>query len=208
VASLMASRLATLSGRIEFVILRTGRSPPAALHLASRRRSSSRFQAGARMPGGDLHPSDHHACRRTSPPLRGGLVRHGVAAYLGHTHESRVVCSATVGLPAEKGTGTFWAKPPSGLAGKTYLSPFPRRLDKPAVAQRRSRAPLSASFLPASSCGFVVAPESGRPQGALGEDGPTREPPNGGDSEASAAAPPPLPTCSRWPPVRNRSWPS
>jgi len=75
VASLMASRLATLSGRIEFVILRTGRSPPAALHLASRRRSSSRFQAGARMPGGDLHPSDHHACRRTSrrrkPPDRG-----------------------------------------------------------------------------------------------------------------------------------------
>ena len=25
---------------------------------------------------------------------------------------------------AEKGTGTFWAKPPSGLPGKTYLSPF------------------------------------------------------------------------------------
>jgi hypothetical protein len=25
----------------------------------------------------------------------------------------------------EKGTGTFWAKPPSGLSGKTYLSPFP-----------------------------------------------------------------------------------
>jgi hypothetical protein len=24
----------------------------------------------------------------------------------------------------EKGTGTFWAKPPSGLPGKTYLSPF------------------------------------------------------------------------------------
>jgi formate C-acetyltransferase len=27
---------------------------------------------------------------------------------------------------AEKGTGAFWAKPPSGLSGKTYLSPFPR----------------------------------------------------------------------------------
>ena len=65
VASHMASRLATLLGRIEFVILRTGRSPPAALHLASRRRSCIRFQPGAPIPGGDLHPSDHHARRRT-----------------------------------------------------------------------------------------------------------------------------------------------
>jgi tetratricopeptide (TPR) repeat protein len=33
----------------------------------------------------------------------------------------------SLGVPeAEKGTGTFWAKPPSGLSGKTYLSPFPR----------------------------------------------------------------------------------
>jgi len=45
--------------RIEFVILRTGRSPPAASHPASRRRSCSRLQAGERMPGGDSHPSDH-----------------------------------------------------------------------------------------------------------------------------------------------------
>ena len=34
-------------GRIGFVILRTGRSPPVALHPASRRRSYSRLQAGA-----------------------------------------------------------------------------------------------------------------------------------------------------------------
>ena len=34
-----ASRLATTTGRIEFVILRTSRSPPVALHPASRRRS-------------------------------------------------------------------------------------------------------------------------------------------------------------------------
>jgi len=46
-------------GRIEFVILRTDRSPPAALHLASRRRSCSRLQAGERLPGEDLHLSDH-----------------------------------------------------------------------------------------------------------------------------------------------------
>ena len=54
-------------GRIEFVILQTGRSPPAALHHASLRRSGIRFQAGERLPGEDFHLSDyarfqtHHA---------------------------------------------------------------------------------------------------------------------------------------------------
>ena len=46
-----------LVGRIEFVNLRMDRSPPAALHPASWRRSCSRLQAGERIPGGDLHPS-------------------------------------------------------------------------------------------------------------------------------------------------------
>ena len=46
-------------GRIEFVILRTGRSPPAALHHASLRRSCIRLQAGERFPGEDLHLSDY-----------------------------------------------------------------------------------------------------------------------------------------------------
>ena len=46
------------TGRIGFVILRTGRSPPVAPHPASRRRSYSRLQAGERMPEGDFHPSD------------------------------------------------------------------------------------------------------------------------------------------------------
>ena len=50
--------LAGRSGRIEFVILRMGGSPPVALHPALLRRSYLRFQAGERMPGGDLHPSD------------------------------------------------------------------------------------------------------------------------------------------------------
>jgi hypothetical protein len=45
-------------GRIEFVILRTGRSPPAALHHASLRRSCIRLQAGERFPGEDFHLSD------------------------------------------------------------------------------------------------------------------------------------------------------
>ena len=48
----------TAPGRIEFVILRTGRSPPAALHHASLRRSCIRLQAGERFPGEDLHLSD------------------------------------------------------------------------------------------------------------------------------------------------------
>jgi hypothetical protein len=46
-----------LVGRIEFVILRMDRSPPAAPHPASRRRSCFRLQAGERMPGGGFHPS-------------------------------------------------------------------------------------------------------------------------------------------------------
>jgi hypothetical protein len=46
-------------GRIEFLNVRTGRSPPAALHLASRRRSCSRLQAGERIPEEDFHLSDH-----------------------------------------------------------------------------------------------------------------------------------------------------
>jgi hypothetical protein len=47
----------TLTGRIEFVILRMDRSPPAAPHPASRRRSCSRLQAGERIPEEDLHLS-------------------------------------------------------------------------------------------------------------------------------------------------------
>jgi hypothetical protein len=49
----------TAPGRIEFVILRTGRSPPAALHLASRRRSCSWLQVGERFPEEDFHLSDY-----------------------------------------------------------------------------------------------------------------------------------------------------
>ena len=48
----------TLTGRIEFVILRMDRSPPAAPHPASRRRSCSRLQAGERIPEEDFHLSD------------------------------------------------------------------------------------------------------------------------------------------------------
>jgi hypothetical protein len=56
------------SGRLEFVILRTGHSPSIAPHLASRRRSYRWVRAGERMPGEDFHlsvmaPLQAHACR-------------------------------------------------------------------------------------------------------------------------------------------------
>jgi len=52
------SRLTATPGRIAFVILRTGRSPPVAPHPASRRRSYVRLQTGERLSGEDLHLSD------------------------------------------------------------------------------------------------------------------------------------------------------
>src|SRR5215470_3986595 len=57
-ASPLGSRLAVDAGRIEFVILRTDCSPPAAPHLVSPRRSCIRFQAGERLLGEDSHLSD------------------------------------------------------------------------------------------------------------------------------------------------------
>jgi hypothetical protein len=65
--------------RIEFVILRTSRSPPAAPHPASRRRSCSWLRAGERLPGGDFHPSDHRAFRAHIPPTQ--LVVRSYSAY-------------------------------------------------------------------------------------------------------------------------------
>ena len=58
-ASPFASRLASQPGRIGFLRVRTGRSPPGASHPASRRRRTIQLQAGARMPEEDLHLSDH-----------------------------------------------------------------------------------------------------------------------------------------------------
>ena len=53
------------SGRIKFVILRTGRSPPVALHPASRRRSYNRFQACSDHLEGTFTPRTPCALRRT-----------------------------------------------------------------------------------------------------------------------------------------------
>jgi hypothetical protein len=49
----------TLTGRIEFLIVRMDRSPPVASHPVSRRRSYSWLQAGERIPEEDFHLSDH-----------------------------------------------------------------------------------------------------------------------------------------------------
>ena len=69
-----------LAGRIEFVILRMDRSPPAAPHPASRRRSCSRLQAGERIPGGDFHPSVQYTKQRAlAGALGAGFSRHGRA---------------------------------------------------------------------------------------------------------------------------------
>lgn len=60
-ASPYPCRLATNTGRIEFVILRTGSSLPVAPHLVSRRRNNSSLQAGERMPEEDFHlPNQVH----------------------------------------------------------------------------------------------------------------------------------------------------
>jgi hypothetical protein len=48
----------TLTGRIEFVILRMDRTPPVAPHPALRQRSYSWLQAGERIPEEDFHLSD------------------------------------------------------------------------------------------------------------------------------------------------------
>ena len=65
------SQARQLSGRIAFVILRTDRSPPAAPHPASRRRSGSRLQAGEGVPEEDFHLSDQMRFQAHDSRLRG-----------------------------------------------------------------------------------------------------------------------------------------
>ena len=57
-ASPFTSRLAGRPGRIGFVILRTARSPPVALHPLLRGRSYFQLQAGVCKPEEDFHLSD------------------------------------------------------------------------------------------------------------------------------------------------------
>jgi hypothetical protein len=69
-ASPNPGRLAAITGRIEFVILRTGSSLPVAPHPVSRRRNNSSLQAGERMPKEDFHPSNqvHFQAHMTAFP--------------------------------------------------------------------------------------------------------------------------------------------
>ena len=69
-----ASQARQLSGRIAFVILRTDRSPPAAPHPASRRRSSSWLQAGEGVPEEDFHLSDQMRFQAHGSRFRGNDV--------------------------------------------------------------------------------------------------------------------------------------
>jgi len=65
------SQARQLSGRIAFVILRTDRSPPAAPHPASWRRSCSRLQAGEGVPEEDFHLSDQMRFQAHDSRFRG-----------------------------------------------------------------------------------------------------------------------------------------
>ena len=65
-ASPFASRLATTTGRIEFVILRTSRSPPVALHPLSRGRSYVRLRGSNPTSTGTLTLPIQYTHKRTS----------------------------------------------------------------------------------------------------------------------------------------------
>ena len=73
-ASPLTRRLAADTGRIGFVILRTGSSFPVAPHLVSRRRNNSSLQAGERMPEEDFHLSNQVHFQAHVPPLRGLII--------------------------------------------------------------------------------------------------------------------------------------
>jgi hypothetical protein len=66
-ASPLGCRLAATIGRIEFVSLRTSRSPPDALHLPSRGRSFARLRQPGRPPTGTRTLLVQYTCNRTAP---------------------------------------------------------------------------------------------------------------------------------------------
>ena len=97
-ASPFPSRLAGASGRIEFVILWTGRAPPAASHVALQRRSCSRFQAGERLPGGSFIPRPVSLAGALGAPLESpatALRKDGCGKERGRERLSRYVPQAS-----------------------------------------------------------------------------------------------------------------
>jgi len=73
-ASPLPSRLATTTGRIEFVILRTSRSPPVALHPPSRGRSYCRLQSSNPTSTGTSTLLIQYTHKRTRSRLPGGTL--------------------------------------------------------------------------------------------------------------------------------------
>jgi len=74
-ASPLGCRLAATIGRIEFVSLRTSRSPPDALHLPSRGRSFARLRQPGRPPTGTRTLLVQYTCNRTAPRGSEGMTR-------------------------------------------------------------------------------------------------------------------------------------
>jgi hypothetical protein len=74
-ASPLGCRLAATIGRIEFVSLRTSRSPPDALHLPSRGRSFARLRQPGRPPTGTRTLLVQYTCNRTAPGGSPGVTR-------------------------------------------------------------------------------------------------------------------------------------
>jgi hypothetical protein len=73
----LASRLTTATGRIEFALLRTGRSPRVALHPASRRRSYLRLRGARRSSARNLTSRMQRHHRRTSQGRQPLVVTNG-----------------------------------------------------------------------------------------------------------------------------------
>lgn len=99
-ASPFTSRLTTTTGRIEFVILRTGRSPSVALHPLSQGRSYFRLQSSNQTLTGTSTPlirsahrrtSRHTPCAVTSPCAVTG-IRHTECACYGNWRTAHGVC--------------------------------------------------------------------------------------------------------------------
>jgi hypothetical protein len=101
------------SGRIEFVLLRTGGSPSMALHLASRRRSYRWVRAGERLPGEDLHLS-------VMAPLQAHFVSPRCARLegAGDTDTEPTISQTRFGLRISRALGTA-----GRTAGHTNTAP-------------------------------------------------------------------------------------
>ena len=128
-ASPFASRLASRAGRIEFVNLRTGRSPPAAPHLVSRRRSCSWLQAGERIPEEDFHLSDQ--ARFQAHWRRHSCLRKG---------KDRQECLSHLKLSIIRGRNPEDSSEPEAPASGNSRRKFHLSRDQPSLVLHRRRS--------------------------------------------------------------------